>query len=51
MYSITVTLQLSGLTVMANHPGMHKIPIIGLFFENRLHCYFEVGKNFYKQLF
>jgi len=30
---------------MASHPGTLKIPIMGLFFENRLHCYFEVEKK------
>jgi hypothetical protein len=33
----TVELHLSGLIVTANHPDMQKIPIIGFFFENRLH--------------
>jgi hypothetical protein len=30
---------------------MHKIQIIGFFFENMLHWQFKVEKDFYKQLF
>jgi len=37
----TAELHLSRLIGMASHPEMHKIWIIGLFFENRLHSQFE----------
>ena len=37
----TVELHLSGLSVNPSHPYMHKIRIIGFFFENRLHWQFE----------
>jgi hypothetical protein len=39
-----VKLNLSGLIVVESHPDMHKIPIIGFFFENKLHSKFEVEK-------
>jgi len=45
-WKITVELHLSGLTGMASPPDMHKIQIIGFFFENRLHWLFEVEKTF-----
>ena len=31
-----------GLIGTVKHPDMQKIMIIGFFFENRLHCQFEV---------
>jgi len=37
-----VELHLSGLIGTANHSDMQKIPIIGFFFENRLHWQFAV---------
>jgi hypothetical protein len=37
----TVELHLSRLIGMARHPHMHKIRIIGFFFENRIHWQFE----------
>jgi len=40
--TITVELHLSGLTGTARHPDMHKIRIIGFFFENSIHCQFDV---------
>jgi hypothetical protein len=49
--SSTVKFHLSGLIGTANHPDMHKIRIIGFFFENGLHWQFEVEENFYKWLF
>ena len=36
---------LSGLTGTAGHLDMHKIRIIGFFFENRLYWQLEVEKN------
>ena len=51
LLALTVALRLSGLIGTASHTDMQKIRIIGFFFENRLHWQFEVGKNFYKQLF
>jgi hypothetical protein len=38
----TAELHLSGLIGTASHPKMHKIRIIGFFFDNRLHWQFEV---------
>jgi len=38
----TVELHLPVLTGTASHPDMHKIRIIGFFFENRLHWQSEV---------
>jgi len=50
-WQITVELHLSGLIGMASPPDMHKIQIIGFFFQNRLHWLFEVEISFYKRLF
>jgi hypothetical protein len=44
LLALTVALRLSGLIGTASHPDMQKIRIIGFFFENRLHCQFEVEK-------
>ena len=44
-------LHLSGLIGTASHPGMKKIWIIGLFFENRLYWRFEVEEKIYELLF
>jgi hypothetical protein len=38
----TAELHLSGLNGTASHLGMQKIPIIGFFFQNRLHWQFAV---------
>jgi hypothetical protein len=38
----TVELHISGLIGKASHPDLQKNPIIGFFFENRLHWQFEV---------
>jgi len=40
--SNTAELHLCRLIVMASHPDMQKIQIIGFFFENRLQWQFEV---------
>jgi hypothetical protein len=37
LYFNTVELHFSGLIGTSSHPDMHKIRIIGFFFENRLH--------------
>jgi len=37
-----VELHLSGLIGTASHPDKQKIQVIGVFFENELHCHFEV---------
>jgi len=38
----TVEIRLSELIWTASHSKLHKIRIIGFFFENRLHCQFAV---------
>jgi hypothetical protein len=45
MFNNAAELHLSGSTGTANHPDMHKIRIIGFFFENRPHWQFEAGKK------
>jgi hypothetical protein len=41
----TVELHLSGLIGTAGHLDVQKIRVIGFFFENRLHCQYEVEKS------
>ena len=41
----TVEFHLPGLLGTTSHPDMHKIRIIGFFFENRLHLEPEVEKK------
>jgi len=38
---ITVEIDLSGLIGAVNHPDVHKIWVIGFFFENRLYWQFQ----------
>jgi hypothetical protein len=45
-WQITVEIHLSGLIGTASSPDMHKIQVIGFFFENKLHWLFEVEKKF-----